>query len=81
MAKHGVDFVDVAGVFDDRAIWIRPDTRRDYGEARSRAVGMLAGELLAVVYTERSSRRRLISARRASRNERRGYYEVHLRSR
>ncbi len=46
-------------------------TRR--GEERWKAIGLVDGLELAVVYTWRTSRRRIISARRAKRNERRAY--------
>lgn len=55
----------------------KPDTRRDYGEARVIAVGAADGFMLTVVYTDRSGpdglERRLISARRSNRRERKAY--------
>lgn len=47
-----------------------PDTRRDYGELRIRAIGEFAGRVMVVVYTDRGEVRRIISARRANRKER-----------
>jgi len=72
--KHGVDFYDAVHIFgdNDRIEWL--DNRKDYREKRYRTVGMVLGVLLAVVYTPRSSRYRLISARRASKHERETYY-------
>jgi len=51
------------------------DTRRDYGERRMIAVGMVGGEYLTVVYTDRTASpgvrfRRIIAAWRSSRRER-----------
>ncbi len=71
--KHGIDFVDAIRVF--RGDFIEEeDRRRDYGEPRYRAVGLLGEIVIRVAYTWRRERRRIISARRANRNERRAYY-------
>ena len=51
------------------------DDREGYGEERSIIVGMVAGVLLFVIYTERDGRVRLISARRATRHEQDDYYQ------
>jgi uncharacterized DUF497 family protein len=49
----------------------RPDNRREYGEVRIQAIGRVADDILFVVYTDRGDARHLISARLASRKERR----------
>lgn len=66
--KHAVDFETAKRVFDGPVIEI-PDTRRDYGERRIGAYGDVSGEVLFVIYTWRGKRRRLISARKAGRDE------------
>jgi uncharacterized protein len=71
--KHGIDFVDAIGIFAGRFIESE-DVRRDYGKRRFRAFGEIASDILHVVSTWRGERRRIISARRARRNERRTYY-------
>lgn len=43
------------------------------GEERWQVIGMV-DDILFVIYTEREDRIRLISARRANKNERRKYY-------
>ena len=64
--SRGIDFTRAAEVFTGRLVeWI--DDRHPYGEARFRAVGVSAGELLHVVYTRRGAVIRIISARRANR--------------
>ena len=73
LAKHGVDFVDAAGVFADARAIVAVNARRDYGEIRLRAIGRVRETVLAVVFTDRTDRRRIISARRASRRERETY--------
>lgn len=67
--SRGIDFARAAEIFTGRLIeW--SDNRQPYGEARVRAVGTSAGELLHVVYTRRGGMIRIISARRANRKER-----------
>jgi uncharacterized protein len=46
------------------------DTRFDYGEARWIAIAYLGLVPVVIAYTERSNRIRIISARKASRYER-----------
>jgi uncharacterized protein len=72
--KHGIDFVDALEIFAGRFIETE-DHRRDYGEQRYRAVGQLGDHVIQVAYTWRNGRRRIISARRAGRNDRRAYHE------
>jgi uncharacterized DUF497 family protein len=52
------------------------DDREDYGEIRSKTIGMVEENVLVVIYTIRHDRIRLISARRAERYERRQYHEI-----
>jgi len=47
--------------------WI--DDREHYGEERVNLLGMCEGTVLHVTCTERGERRRIISARRATRHE------------
>ena len=73
LKTHGVSFADAEGVLSDPlAITVEdPDAA---GEPRFVAIGLgSAGELLVVVYTERADGFRLISARRATRKERKHY--------
>jgi uncharacterized DUF497 family protein len=72
LAKHGVDFVAARQVFDDAFNVERPDPDPD--EDRRLVIGMVNGRLLSIVYTERATRIRLISARKATSHERRYYY-------
>ena len=74
LVKHGVDFMDALEVFADPLRVERVNRRREYAEERREVLGMVRDQMLFVVYTLRGEVRRLISARRASRNERRAYY-------
>ncbi|MBQ4495187.1 MAG: BrnT family toxin [Selenomonadaceae bacterium] len=71
--KHKVDFNDATKVFADenRVEWL--DEYHSDDEDRYITVGKV-DEILFVVYTEREDVTRLISARRANKQERRKYY-------
>jgi uncharacterized protein len=74
-AKHGVLFEYAARVFLDPRRLEGKDKRHDYGEERRITVGLIESRVFAVAYTVRGDVTPLISARRASRRERRSYYE------
>ena len=73
--KHGVTFEAAARVFFDKDRIEKLDTHRQYGEDRFVTTGMCRGRLLTVVYTERAEVLRLISARKATRDEELQYHE------
>ena len=73
MHKHGVDFADLAALFDGITVTI-PDDRIDYGEERFVTLGMLNGIVLAIVHTETDTVIRIISARKATRHEEKNYF-------
>jgi uncharacterized protein len=70
LAKHHIDFRDAERVFDG-PVFERTDRRR--GEDRVFAIGVMEDIEIVVVYVMRGKRRRIISARRAHRNERQEY--------
>lgn len=74
LRKHGIDFADAVPVFsDDLAITIA-DKRFD--EERFITIGVDAfGRVLVVIYTLRDDEIRIISARKATRQERQQYEE------
>lgn len=73
LAKHGVDFADAVAVFEDDLALSRPDVEAR-GEARSITLGLDPfGRLLVVVFTDRGSSIRIISARLATKLERKSY--------
>lgn len=75
---HGVSFVQATGVFEDPFAFELLDDRADYGEDRFVVIGMSGGRTLAVVYTMREERIRIISAREAQPHERRKYHEAEV---
>ena len=67
--KHGIDFADVEDMFNYPVLTF-PDRREDYGEERWVAMGRIRGCVCVVAYTERRGDViRIISARKATRNE------------
>ena len=74
-AKHAIDFSIAAWAFRDPHFCTWEDRTMDYGEVRLIGVGYVSNRLIAVVYTERLSKVRIISARRASPRERHEYEE------
>jgi uncharacterized DUF497 family protein len=73
--KHGVSFDLAKEVFNDPFAIEFLDDRQDYGEERLVMVGMVEDRLFHVVYTERADAIRLISARRATKNEQETYFK------
>jgi uncharacterized DUF497 family protein len=74
LTRHGIDFVDVASAFDGLTVDL-VDDRYDYGERRLFTLGLLNGEVVAISYTQRRDIIRLITARRASKNEEIEYFK------
>lgn len=72
--KHGIDFADAATVFDDPRALTMPDPYPDEERSVTLALDSL-GRVLVVIWTQRDGEIRLISARKATRRERRQYQE------
>ncbi|MCS6994241.1 MAG: BrnT family toxin [Anaerolineales bacterium] len=72
--KHGIDFLDVEEIFDGDIVTI-PDERFDDGENRFIVIGILRSTVVVVVYTERGENIRIISARKATKNEQIYYFQ------
>jgi hypothetical protein len=70
-AKHSIDLLEGIALFDGRAVYSYPSPRDD--EQRSVTVGLLDGEFVALVWTERGEAIRLISLRRARDVEKRAH--------
>lgn len=73
--KHGLDFVDVVLVFQDSYARIEYDPKHSEGEERYRITGSIKGIIIVVVviFTDRNNVTRIISARRATRQEVKDY--------
>lgn len=77
--KHGIDFDQARRVFQDPNMLTFEDSRFNYGEVREISVGQLLLTtqqkiiIVVVIHTNREETIRLISARKASKQERRIY--------
>jgi uncharacterized DUF497 family protein len=71
--KHGVDFADAVGVFEDEnALW--QEDPKENREERFISLGVdFLGRVLVVVFTFRGEEIRIISARKATENEKNTY--------
>ena len=74
LIKHKIDFEDAKNIFLD-SNRLERGNKRDYCETRIQIIGIVNQVVLFVVYTKRNGRNRIISARRANKNERRQYYQ------
>ncbi len=74
-AKHGVSFELAEKVFKDPFAVEFLDDRQDYGEERFIVIGMVDGDILYVVYTERKDVIRIVSARRATKREQKTWFQ------
>ena len=74
LEKHRVSFLTAAAIFLNERLE-RIDDREEYGELRWIALGRVESEVYRVVYTWRDENLiRLISAQKASKDEREIYY-------
>jgi uncharacterized DUF497 family protein len=69
-SKHGMPLASGAVVLENRIGEVQ-DERLDYGEVRVNAFGLVEGRLFVCSYTMRNEIYRLISVRKASRQEQR----------
>jgi uncharacterized DUF497 family protein len=75
LIKHDIDFIDAQAVFDGRPLIIAQNVQT--GEIRFLVTAEFDRVFLTVIWTIRQGNVRIISARRASREERRNYRSVH----
>jgi hypothetical protein len=68
IVKHGLDFADAVEVFEDPKQFAYRSPHPN--EERFVSIGMARGRLIAVVFTRRANKVRIISARPARRIER-----------
>jgi uncharacterized DUF497 family protein len=71
--RHGLDFRDARQVFKSPML-VALDDREEYGEERWIGLGMLAGRVVVVIFTERGENTiRIISMMKATNYERLRY--------
>jgi uncharacterized DUF497 family protein len=71
--KHGIDFIDAPIIFAGYTFTIEDD-RFDYGEKRFITFGVLDSRVVSVVHTETEDLIRIISIRKATKNEEKEYF-------
>lgn len=74
LSKHGISFTDAIGVFLDPMQIERIDDRMEFDEERHQVIGQVRGRLLFVVFAERGTAIRIISARKVTKDEQKEYY-------
>lgn len=72
LIKHGIDFIDAIEVFNDIGRIEAENIRNN--ERRIQTIGIVNKVVLLVAFTYRGTKRRIISARRASKDEREIYF-------
>jgi uncharacterized DUF497 family protein len=67
--RHGISFEEAATIFDGPVLSLEDDS--DPSEVRERSYGLIGGLVVAcVIHTDRDDTTRIISARKATPNER-----------
>ena len=68
LRRHGIDFAEAARIFEGLTHTVE-DNRFEYGEERLLTYGLFRGKVVVIVHTERSGTIRVISIRKAIKNE------------
>jgi hypothetical protein len=75
--KHGISFEEASTIFEGPVLSL--EDKGQQSEVRERSYGLLGGVVVAcVVHTDRDGTIRIISARKATRNERK-YFDDYLK--
>jgi uncharacterized protein len=72
---HGIDFEGADAIWDNFTV-TREDMREDYGEKRMVTFGILNGDVVVLVHTDRKNDMHVISLRKAEKYEARYYFKV-----
>lgn len=73
LQKHGFDFADALEVLEGITLTLEDDG--DYDEARYISLGLLGGTVVYIVHTPRENATRIISMRKATKNETNTFYQ------
>ncbi len=77
LRKHSISFELASEVFFDSGAIMGIDDRIDYDEVREFIIGQVSDVILYVVYTIRGKNIRIISARKANKQERGAYNDYY----
>jgi hypothetical protein len=76
--KHGISFEEAATIFDGPVLSLEDEGH--HSEVRERSYGLIGGVVVAcVIHTDRAGPIRIISARKATRNERK-FFDAYLKT-
>ena len=74
LKKHGIEFEVAISIFKGLVL-TKTDSRVDYAEVREISLGEIGNQIvIVIVHTDRKNVTRVISARPASKTERKKYY-------
>ena len=74
LRERGFTFDDAVEAFADPNALIDLDNLVAYGESRYRLLGSIDGRVHVVIFTERVTKKRIISVRKANRREQKLYH-------
>lgn len=74
LRNHGIDFVGIEKVFEGETVTILDD-RFYYGEERFVTFGLLDSRVVTIAHTETDEVIRIISVRKATKNEESSYFK------
>ncbi len=72
--KHGLNFSDAHEVFEGETFTFE-DIRFDYEEQRFVTMGLFRGDVVVIIHTETKTEIRIISMRKAVKNEQKLYFK------
>jgi hypothetical protein len=72
--KHGIDFNDAKRIFNGYTVTVEDD-RFDYPERRFVTFGLMFEIVVAMAHTESEKAIRIISVRKATKNEQKEYFK------
>jgi uncharacterized DUF497 family protein len=75
LKKHGLDFDDAPRIIESGQTVTFEDRRFDYDEPRFVTMGVLSGTVVVIVTTESDTEIRIISMRKAEKNEQKIYFD------
>ena len=67
--KHGVSFEEARAIWEDIHLEVEEIAYSEEGEKRSATIGWIGARLHMVIWTQRQDKIRIISVRRARKNE------------
>lgn len=73
--KHGVCFEEATAIWENIHVEIEGVAHADGGETRNATLGLIEKKIYVAIWANRNNKIRLISVRRARKNEQKIYYK------